>query len=67
MKFQVGDLFTSNMGCLMYIEEYMECSEKYKVRYYEPNIKNYSYLYHVSSIETIIQENGGWKYFPVKT
>lgn len=68
MNFQIGDLFVSDIGCLMYIKEYIDdvLGMRYKVHFYEPNKKEHSYTYSVSSIQCMMQENGGWTHYPVK-
>lgn len=68
MRYNIGDLFVSDIGCLMYIKEYTDdvLGMRYKVQFYEPNKKEYSYTFSNSSIQCMLQENGGWLYYPVK-
>jgi len=70
MKYNIGDLFVSNKGSLVYIEGYDYCINflpiKYKVHFYEPNKNDIRFCYHTSTFETFVQASNGWKHYPVK-
>lgn len=67
MKYNIGDLFVSDIGCLMYIKGYTKdvLGARYKIHYYMTDKRDEGCEYSFSAFERMVDLDNRWKHYPV--